>query len=169
MLSRAEWWQRAYGGDFEDGESHNSTFSYNALGAVAGLAALELITDELMERVRVLGAKLKADLHRALDGNPLYVETRGHGFMLGVQLRQQDHPWLSFEHFGFTGLAESGRASIAPLLCHRVYKRGFYCFACGHDWSVFRLQPRFTIAEETLDRFVVAAQEELAALAEIAS
>jgi len=24
--------------------------------------------------------------------------------------------------------------TIGVLLCHRLYKRGFYCFACGHDW-----------------------------------
>ena len=169
MLCKRTWWERAYGGDFEDGESHNSTFSYHALGAVAGLAALELLTDELIARVARVGAKLKADLHAALSGNPLYMETRGEGLMLGVQLHQPDHPWLSFEHFGFPGLAASGRATIAPLLCSRVYRRGFYTFACGHDWSVFRLQPRFMIPEETLATFVAAVREELDTLAEIAA
>ena len=169
LLCKRAWWERAYGADFEDGESHNSTFSYHALGAVAGLAALELLTDELMARVTRVGAAFRRELHAALDGNPLYLETRGEGLMMGVALKQPDHPWLSFEHFGFSGLAAEGRASIAPILCGRVYRRGFYCFSCGHDWSVFRLQPRFTIPEETAPAFAKVVREELDRLAEVAS
>ena len=48
---QAELFERAYGADFEDGESHNSTFSYNSMAMVAGLAALELLDDALIARV----------------------------------------------------------------------------------------------------------------------
>jgi acetylornithine/succinyldiaminopimelate/putrescine aminotransferase len=168
MLTRRDLFERAYGRDVEDGESHNTTFGQNAVGMVAGLATLELITPELIERVRALGDRLRRDLTEALGSSTLFVEVRGAGLLLGLQLRAPDHPWLSLEHFGFPELAEKGRTLIAPLLCHRLYRRGFYCFPCGHDWSVVRLQPRFFIEDEVLATFVAACREELDYLADLA-
>lgn len=168
MLTRREIFERAYGRDFEDGESHNTTFSYNSLGMVAGLAALDVLTDDLVARVARVGATFRAELERALRGNPLVEEIRGEGLMLGVKLKDPQVPWLSFEHFGFGELAAEGRSVISPVLCHRLYRHGFFCFTCGHDWSVFRLQPRYEIAEETLSRFADLLRAELDALAEVA-
>ena len=167
MLTRRELFLRAYGKHFASGESHNTTLAMNAVSCVAGLAALELLTDDVIARVREEGARLKRGLSEALGGSPLFREVRGEGFMQGVALRSPDHPWLSFEHFGFP---ELGHLSvIAPLVCHRLYRRGFFCFSCGHDWSIFRLQPRFDIPAATLDRFVEAVKEEIAYLAELSS
>lgn len=167
MLTSAEIFHEAYGEDFAAGESHNVTFGFNTLGAVAGLATLDLITDELIVRVRDVGAAFRRNLEEALADNPLFIEVRGEGLMLGISLRQPELPWLSFEHFGFKELGDQG--IMSPLLCHRLYKRGFFCFSCGHDWSVFRLQPRFEIPEETLAVFVKACAEELSYLAEVSS
>lgn len=167
MLTTRDLFKRAYGRDFASGESHNVTLGCNAVGAVAGLAALELITDELIERIAAAGARLKAGLHDALKDSPLFEEVRGEGLMMGVKLKQPDHPWLNFAHFGYSGLED--RPVISPLLCHRLYKRGFFCFTCGHDWSLFRLQPRFDIATETLDAFVVACTEELEYLCQLSA
>ncbi|MBI3891585.1 MAG: aspartate aminotransferase family protein [Candidatus Wallbacteria bacterium] len=161
MLTRREIFERAYGSDVEDGEAHNATFSYNAVAAVAGLAALELLTEELMARVSELGEWFRERLSSALEGLPLFREVRGRGLILGIELASPDHPWLGFEHFGLPSLAEKGRSPIAPLLCHRLYRRGFYCFPCGHDWNVVRLQPRYFIERETLERFTIACREEL--------
>lgn len=166
MLTRRELFLRAYGDHFASGESHNSTLTATALSCVAALAALSLVDEPLIGRVAALGARLKERMSEALSGSPLVREIRGRGFMLGVSLHQPDHPWLSFEHFGFP--ADLGRkAVIAPLLCHRLYERGFFCFSCGHDWSIFRLQPRFDIPEERLDTFVGALAEELRHLEEL--
>ena len=154
VLMKRSWFMRAYGQDFEDGESHNITFSYNALAMVAGLAALEVLDDALLARVARTGGLLRAALHAALDGHPLVEEIRGEGLMLGVKLRPLDHPWLSFDHFGFHGLAH--RATVSPLLCHRLYRQGWFSFTCGHDWSIFRLQPRYHFPE---DRIVPLAQD----------
>src|SRR5206468_1398844 len=57
MLTTREIFAKAYGRDFEGGESHNVTFSYNALGMVAGLAMLDVVTDELVASVATRGAK----------------------------------------------------------------------------------------------------------------
>ena len=167
MLSSRDLFMRAYGQDFEDGESHNITFSYNAVGMVAGLAALEQLDEALVRRIGEVGARFKADLQARLGDHPLVEEVRGEGLMLGLKLRPLDHPWLSFEHFGFHGLTE--RATVSPLLCHRLFRRGWFFFTCGHDWSVFRLQPRYNIPEETLRRVVGDIRTELDWLWETAS
>ncbi|MFZ5892061.1 MAG: aspartate aminotransferase family protein [Myxococcota bacterium] len=166
LLSSRALFERAYGNDFEDGEAHNMTMGYNALGAVAALAALDLLTHELVESIAARGAHLLEALNRRLRESELFVEARGSGFMLGLELRQPDHPWLSFEQFGIP--AWDGRPLIAPLLCARLYRRGYYCFPCGHDWSVVRIQPRFSIEDETLQAFVSAVREELARIEEVA-
>ncbi|MFN7975592.1 MAG: aminotransferase class III-fold pyridoxal phosphate-dependent enzyme [Acidobacteriota bacterium] len=166
MLTTAALFQRAYGANFEMAEAHNATFAWNALGAVAALAALELVDAPILDRVRAAGRSFVGGLRESLAGSSLFSEVRGEGFMIGVALRQPDHPWLSFEHFGYTGL--DGRPAIAGLLCYRLYRRGFYAFVCAHDWSVLRIQPRFDIPDATLASLTAAIRDELAALAALA-
>ncbi len=159
MLTRRETFVRAYGEDFASGESHNTTMGFNALSCVAALAALDLLTDERIAHVRDEGAWLQGRLRERLSGSPLFREVRGEGFMLGVALATPDHPWLSFEHFGYPGLKDM--PTISPLVCRHLYSKGFFSFTCGHDWSLFRLQPRFDIPREALLRFVEATGEAL--------
>lgn len=165
MLTTRELFLRAYGADFEDGESHNMMMSYNALSAVAALAALDLLTDDLCAHIRQSGERFRARLDEELRPAHLYIETRGAGFMIGIKLRQPDHPWVSFEHFGLPALKD--RATIGPLLAYRLYRRGYFTFVCGHDWSILRLQPRFFIEQETLDNLAHACREELDTLGEL--
>ena len=159
MLTRRELHDRAYGKSFETSEAHNCTFTGSAAVCVAAHAALDLLTDELMARVAALGAAFRAALTEALSGSPLFVEVRGDGLAVGIVLRGSDHPWLSFEHLGMSELA--AHSTVGLLLCHRLYKRGFFCFVCGHDWSVLRLQPRFNIDADALTAFTAIAREEL--------
>ena len=159
MLTRRELFLRAYGENFAVGESHNTTLGFNAVSAVAALAALDLIDDACIARVHELGGYLARRLGETLNKSPLFREVRGAGFMRGVALTAPDHPWLSFEHFGYRELAD--KSAVAPLVCHRLYRSGFFCFSCGHDWSIFRLQPRFFIEREQLDEFVEAVGEAL--------
>jgi acetylornithine/succinyldiaminopimelate/putrescine aminotransferase len=159
MLTHRAIFERAYGQNFFIGESHNTTFGYNGLSCVAALATLDLLTDELIADVARRGEAFRQRLAEALAGNPLFVEARGAGFMLGVELSQPSHPWLSFEHFGMPELAHL--PTIGPLLCYRLYRRGFFAFVCGHDWRILRLQPRFDVPEERLVAFAHACREEL--------
>jgi len=159
MVTTDELFHRAYGRHYASAEAHNSTFSGNAVVAVAALAALELVTPELMARVVELGDRLRDNLRRALSRHALFEDVRGAGLIVGVALHPSDHPWLSFEHFGIDDLADQPTTGV--LMCHRLYKRGYYCFACGHDWRIMRILPRFNVPEATLDRFVTAFDEEL--------
>jgi len=159
MLTRRDFWLKAYGRDFCDGESHNTTFSYNAMAAVAGLATLDIITDEIIGRVREGGAILRRELETRLAGSALFAEIRGEGYMVGIKLRPPEHPWLTFEHFGFPQLA--GQNVMAALTCIRLYRRGYIAFPCGHDWSLVRMQPRFDIPFEKLTAIARTVREEL--------
>ncbi|MCA9537417.1 MAG: aminotransferase class III-fold pyridoxal phosphate-dependent enzyme [Myxococcales bacterium] len=159
MLTTRATFLEAYGADFARGESHNSTFSFNGLTAVAALATLDLIDDAFIARCAQVGDVFRDALRRHCGDSKLVVDIRGRGLMVGVQLADSDHPWLSFEHFGYPQLA--GQSVMAPLLSHRLYPRGFFCFSCGHDWRVLRLQPRQAIPFETLERFAQVCREEL--------
>jgi acetylornithine/succinyldiaminopimelate/putrescine aminotransferase len=159
MLTRSELHEQAYGKSFETAEAHNSTFSGHAVACVAALAALDLLDDALLARVRAVGDRFRADLARALAGRPLFEEVRGAGLVVGITVKPADHPWLSFAHFGFEDLAE--RPTTGLLLCHRLYRRGFFCFVCGHDWRTLRLQPRLDIPTERLDELVACIGEEM--------
>jgi acetylornithine/succinyldiaminopimelate/putrescine aminotransferase len=159
MLTSQELFERAYGEHYASAEAHNTTFGGSGLVCVAALAALDLLTDELIARVKTLGDRFRANLSRALARHALFDEVKGAGLLVGVALHPSDHPWLSFEHFGMESLADLPTTGV--LLCHRLYKRGFYCFACGHDWRILRVLPRFNIPESTLDTFVTAIDEEL--------
>jgi acetylornithine/succinyldiaminopimelate/putrescine aminotransferase len=162
MLTRRELHERAYGSDYERAEAHNSTFSGHALACVAGLAALQLLTDDLLATVRSSGEHLRQQLRQALEPLPLFDEVRGVGLIAGLVVKPSDHPWLSFDHFGLGEL--SGKPTTGLLLCHRLYRRGWFCFVCGHDWRVLRLQPRFDLPRERLDALVSAVHQELEGL-----
>jgi acetylornithine/succinyldiaminopimelate/putrescine aminotransferase len=159
MMTTEELFERAYGLHYASAEAHNTTFGGSALCCVAALAALDLLTDHVIARVGVIGDRFRASLASTLARHELFARVKGAGLLVGIELRPSDHPWLSFEHFGIDALVD--QPTIGVLLCHRLYKRGFYCFACGHDWRILRVLPRFTIEEATLDAFVTAADEEL--------
>jgi acetylornithine/succinyldiaminopimelate/putrescine aminotransferase len=164
MLTTEAIFAKAYGEDFEDGESHNVTMGQNAVSAVAALATVNMLDETLLTRARQAGERLVSGLREALSGNALFREVRGRGLLVGLALHQPEHPWLSFEHWGLPKLKD--RATIAPVLAYRLYKHGFFTFACGHDWSVLRIQPRLDIDDATLDRFVLAVRTELTEIAD---
>lgn len=159
MLTSEALFERAYGEHYASAEAHNTTFGGSALVCVAALAALDLLTGDLVARVGRVGDAFRARLATTLARHELFVQVKGAGLLVGIELRPSDHPWLSFEHFGVDALVD--QPTIGVLLCHRLYKRGFYCFACGHDWRILRVLPRFTIEEATLDAFIAAVDEEL--------
>lgn len=162
MLMTEAHFDRAYGRDHALAEAHNVTFSGYGMAAVAAKRALELLDEDLFRRVVETGDWFRSELRAAIGDLPLVKEVRGRGLIVGIELVPSDHPWLSFDHFGMDEL--SGRPTIGLLLCHRLYRRGFFCFVCGHDWKTLRLQPRLDIDRGTLGRFVDAAREELEGL-----
>ena len=159
MLTDAKTFERAYGQHFEAGESHNATFGQNALSSVAGLATLDLLTDELIDGVREKGKGFRRVLRESLAGSPLFAEVRGDGLMIGIEFKDVKNPWLSFKNFGLEEFSD--RPSIGPLMCMRLYRRGYLCYLCAHNWRILRLQPRLDIGEEKLRDFARCCREEM--------
>jgi len=67
--------------------NHGSTFGGNPLAMRAGVETLRIMEEEgLLANAATVGAALKAELERGLAGTPGFVEVRGQGLMLGIEL-----------------------------------------------------------------------------------
>ena len=91
---------------------------------------------------------------------------RGDGLLMGIELHDVDHPWLSWENLGLPELGV--RPSVGLVLCHRLARRGFLCHVAAHDWSVVRLTPALDVADADLTAFIAAFREEVEALCKLA-
>jgi acetylornithine aminotransferase len=73
-------------GVFKPG-NHGSTFGGNPLACVAALTTLAVIeADGLMERAGKLGGAIRDGLRSGLSGTSGFVEVRGDGLMIGIEL-----------------------------------------------------------------------------------
>ncbi len=67
--------------------NHGSTFGGNPLATAAAFATLEILQhDGLLDNAVAMGSLIQDGLRDGLQGVPGFVETRGRGLMLGVQL-----------------------------------------------------------------------------------
>jgi acetylornithine/N-succinyldiaminopimelate aminotransferase len=67
--------------------NHGSTFGGNPLAMRAGVETIRIMEeDKLLENAATVGAALKAGLQRELAGVAGFVEVRGQGLMLGIEL-----------------------------------------------------------------------------------
>ena len=67
--------------------NHGSTFGGNPLAMRAGVETLRIMEEEkLLENAATVGAALKAGIEKELAGVPGFVEVRGQGLMLGIEL-----------------------------------------------------------------------------------
>jgi len=67
--------------------NHGSTFGGNPLAMRAGVETLRIMEEEkLLENAASVGAALKAGIEKELSGVPGFVEVRGQGLMLGIEL-----------------------------------------------------------------------------------
>ena len=66
---------------------HGSTFGGNPLACVAALTTLDVIEEDgLMLHAKTLGEAIRSGLHAGLDGVAGFVEVRGSGMMIGIEL-----------------------------------------------------------------------------------
>jgi 4-aminobutyrate aminotransferase len=116
------------------------TTAGNPAAAAAGRAVLRVIADEgLVERARIIGAKLSGAL-RALSARHLIIgEVRGRGLALGMDL-------------------VSDRATRAPVpvsttakVIYRAYQLGAVFFYVGLRANVLELTPPLTLTEAEVD------------------
>ena len=147
MLTRRPIFDRVYG-QLALAEVHASTFGGNSLACVAGLAALELLDDAMIDEVARKGHLLRAALDEHVAPSPLVGAIRGKGLLLGIALQAPDHPCYQFDYLGAPELA--AQPAIGMMLVHRLYKAGFIAQICGHAWQVLRLQPPYTTPDAEL-------------------
>lgn len=112
---------------------HTSTFSGSPLACATALALLsELQRQGLPQRSVSVGKSWVYKIHARLQGTPGYVETRGAGLMVGVELASGA---LAFE---------VGRKLLAD---------GYITLGGGRDYEALTLTPALTIDEGLLDHF----------------
>ena len=69
--------------------NHGSTFGGNPLATNTALAVINAINHtEMFDRITQLGQTISQEIAKRLMNNPLFVEVRGKGLMLGIQLTQ---------------------------------------------------------------------------------
>jgi acetylornithine/N-succinyldiaminopimelate aminotransferase len=67
--------------------NHGTTFGGNPLATRAGVETLRIMEEDgLLENAAHVGEHLRAALHRELHSLPGFVEVRGQGLMLGIEL-----------------------------------------------------------------------------------
>lgn len=125
-----------------DGEAvHTSTFLGHPLACAAGVAVLDALEEEaVVERARVMGAKLAKRLRAALSGLPGVAEVRGLGLLLGVELVREG------------GLEPAvGRAS---RVAEAALREGVMVLPAGDRAQVLEITPSVDLTEEQADAAV---------------
>ncbi|MDF1661205.1 MAG: aspartate aminotransferase family protein [Planctomycetota bacterium] len=158
MVTKSELFARAYSHPL-DVESHNSTFSGNSLACVAGMAALDLLTDELLEGARDKGAFFLDCLKREIGDHEFVKEIRSEGLLFGIELVNPEHPYYSFEYLGLEDM--KAVSALGFLLTHRLFKDGYLVNVCGHRWDVLRIHPALDVTREQLEDFARCCRRQL--------
>ncbi|MCS6900426.1 MAG: aspartate aminotransferase family protein [Myxococcales bacterium] len=115
---------------------HTSTFSGSPLACATALTLLsELRRQDLSRRSAVVGAAWVEKLHTHLRGIPGYVEVRGAGLMVGVELTS---------------------AAVAFEVGRKLLTDGYITLGGGRDYEALTLTPPLTIEEHLLDSFTEA-------------
>ena len=74
--------------------AHGSTFGGNPLACAAGVAALSVYQDGLIEQAEAAGYRLREALDAAIGGRRVVREIRGRGLIVGIDLRTKATPFL---------------------------------------------------------------------------
>ncbi|GMG87432.1 aspartate aminotransferase family protein [Biformimicrobium ophioploci] len=122
--------------------SHGSTYGGNPLACSAGLAVLDTIESEvLIENAEKMGALLAEKLREKLVDNPAFVEVRGKGLMIGIEL-----------------------TTPCPELVDRARERGLLLNVTAGN--VIRLLPPLTLKEQDCEFITSTVAELVVAFAE---
>ena len=124
MLTSEALFERAYGEHYASAEAHNTHVRRQRdrlrRGARRARSAHRR-ADRARRRRSAIGSA--AGSPHALARHELFVQVKGAGLLVGVELRPSDHPWLSFEHFGVDVARRSAdhrRAALPPALQARL-------------------------------------------------
>ena len=135
---------------FEAGMEYFSTFGGNPASCAVGLAVLDVLEEEDLQRHAArVGARLLAGLGELARRHPAIGDVRGRGLFLGVELvrdRETREP----------------DARVADYLVQRARERGILLSTDGPDHDVIKIKPPLPFDETDADRVVEVLDELLA-------
>ena len=98
-----------------------TTFGGNHLACAAALAVLDVMEQEkLVQNALEVGEHLMAELQQLQKSNPMIVDVRGRGLMIGIDLsvpHKELRSRLIYEEHVFTGCAGTNTLRLLPPLC----------------------------------------------------
>jgi adenosylmethionine-8-amino-7-oxononanoate aminotransferase len=135
------------------------TWNGAPLSCAVGVAVLEVLKrEQLVERVRERGPRLRQELEDALRGVPLVHEVRGHGFLLGIEYADPRNG----ESFLPPELGVAGKID-ATALEHGLIVLSTQPTRDGYAGDQTLFAPAFTATDaelaEMVERFAAAARE----------
>ena len=137
----------------DGGYAHYTSHASDPLTATVGLAVLDVILGEdLAERAKTLGARLKGHLRDLQARHEAIGDVRGRGLLLGVEVVADRET------------REPGHDLILQLT-DRCFELGLNVNRVGGPHSVWRIAPPLTISEAEIDRAVAIIDQALGELA----
>jgi putrescine aminotransferase len=153
-----EIFKRAYP-RIEDHGLHASTFGGNSLSCAVARAALSLIDEPLLAKVRGDGDYLAARLGALAEASPLVEAARGRGLLFGVALKAAP-AWGGRLAIGLS--AAVARRLLGHWVALRLLERGFVTETATYDERVVRIEPALIAPRALLSGAVDALGEILA-------
>lgn len=135
---------------------HGSTYAGYALGSRVAMTLLTALDEPgMLERVRLMGDRLRKGLSERLEGHPFVREVRGSGLLVGLELGPSGRRLLDRVAPAVTALVT--RQVLGQWLAVRLLEEGFVCQPASQEWNVLKLTPPLTVDEAAIDAFVGAA------------
>jgi 4-aminobutyrate aminotransferase-like enzyme len=129
-----------------------NTFGGNPVSCAAGMAVLDVIEQEGLQRnAHVTGAYLKAGLQALADKHDVIGDVRGAGFFLGVELVNDRH-------------GKQPATAAATRVVNALRERRVLLSATGPAGNILKLRPQLPFAREHADLLLDALDAVLAAL-----
>lgn len=133
---------------------HTSTFSENGLAMRAGLATLDVLENENLDRrAAQLGEYLMRQLRDALDGFEMVREVRGVGLLNGIEFMPPPNSMrlrAAFEAFRAIHPGLFGQ-----MLVMRLFReKNILTQICGNNFMVLKAAPPLVVSEEEIDLYV---------------
>jgi len=132
-------------------ERYFNTFGGNQVVAAAGIAVLDVLRDEgLQKNALEIGAYLRRKLALLMEKDERVGDVRGTGLFVGVEIVK--------DRAGYAPAPETARAIIEGLL-----RRGVLVGITGGDRNLLKIRPPMIFSQENADQLAEALAQTLAA------
>lgn len=149
FITTEDVWNKAYGTK-EKCLLHTTTFGGNTWAVTAGIASLELITQEkLPEKALAMGDYLIKELNVLKEKYGLIKEVRGRGLLIGLEFEQ---PKGMLDKISGGALSRASEEYLGALVAGQLQnKYGVITAYTLNNPNVIRLEPPLTVNKEQVD------------------